>query len=458
MLEKPIVAYPYASIIDANTDNEFSFVFSGDYLKQYEVVVIDISDNSVAYQSGVISLSSFGMHLPIYRGDEVRVEVPAGTLDNGKSYYWQVELGQDEFDIFVTSGRTLQASSGSTLYIGVGITTIQAASNRIKIGGAYYPIISYNSDTGQLQIDGTVSVSEKTQYYIYSNTLKSASFSFDTRANPVVTISQIENPHTQRTISVTGTYEQADGTHIKFHRWNLYNNGQLIDTTGNRYHERLAYEFDGLISGNVYFLELCGETQDGVSFSTGQRMIRTMYDAPTMEAPPSISVIDERSSIQIDVSGVSQSVAVDNGVNNTFSTIDGKDCYQINDGALTMDISDTNTEKNDFYVQIKTMLDRAVVGDIVRLDFDDGTYITVSFDGAAFRCNDNGTMRDIASLFRQYTFCLTEDGVPNPGVCYRWDDAQVWDDEKVWTESTFEFDTYVIGISPTACTVEGVDW
>lgn len=104
------------------------------------------------------------------------------------------------------------------------------------------------------------------------------------------------------------------------------------------------------------------------------------------------------------------------------------------------------------------MLDRSSINDIIRIDFDDGTYMTVSFNGSEFKCDNNGTIRDLASLFRSYAFCLTNDGISAPGVCYRWDDTQIWDDTKIWTESTFDFDTFIIGISPNACTVEGVDW
>ena len=424
-----------------------------------------MADNSIVYQPGSTQpyategdSGSTEPATPVYRGDEVRIAVPANTLENGKAYYWKVELGQDEFDIFITSGRTTKASSGSELYIGTGITIINTLYQRIKIGGSYYPIISYNSSTGYLQIDGEVNVAAKTQYYIYSNTLQSTSFFFETRAEPVVTIPEIKYPYTQRTISLTGTYEQSNGTHIKFHRWDLYCNGEIIDTTGNRYHERLEYKFDGLISGNVYFVELCGETQDGVPFSSGRKMIEVEYAAPTMEAPPTVSVVDEKSAIRVDVDGVTQIAAVDSGENNTFSTIDGKNCYQLNDGKLSALFTDAGIDKENFYIQLKTMLDRSSINDIIRIDFDDGTYMTVSFNGSEFKCDDNGTIRDLASLFRSYAFCLTNDGISAPGVCYRWDDTQIWDDTKIWTESTFDFDTFIIGISPNACTVEGVDW
>lgn len=436
MLEKPIVAHPYGSVIDSSVDNEFSFIFTGDYLKRYEITIMDLLDNSVVYAPGTISTLSTEEDSgetsptnPVYRGDEVRITVPADALENGKSYYWQVELGQDEFDVLITSGRTTKESSGSALYIGTGITTINTLYQRIKIGNTYYPITAYDSSTGYIQISGTVNVAAKTQYYIYSNTLKSTSFPFETRATPVVSISNIESPYSKRAISLTGAYLQSDGTHIRYHCWNMYNSaGKLIDTTGNLYHERLEYTFDGLVNGEIYYVEFIGETQDGVTFSSDRVVIDVQYDAPIMEAPPTVSVIDEKSAIRIDAGSFNQVIAVDNGTENLFSVIEGKACYKLNDGTLTCDVANNEIDKNDVYVQLKTKLSQGAIDDIIRLDFDDGSYMKVLFNGSEFQCNDNGIIRNLTSLFRSYTHCLTSDGISASGVCYRWDDSRAWDD------------------------------
>lgn len=453
MLEKPISAYPYINTIDAAVDNEFLFTFSGDVLSKYAIIIYDLADNTAKYTGAAIT-----PHSRVYRGDEVKTVIPGGALQNGKSYYWRATMYQDAFDIFITSGRTSKAATNSTsVIIGVGITTIQTGM-KLLLAGSYYTISSYNKDTGALVVETAVTAAEKAQYYIYADHLVSASFSFTTRAAPLVSLPPIANPYKNRSVALTGSYAQHDGTHIKYHRWDLFDhNGSLIDSTGNIYNENLSYTFDGLIANTRYTVSLSGETQDGVGFSTGRIPINVQYDAPTMQSPPGVSVVDNESAICVDVNGIDQFVGQDSG-SNQFGTEAGKPYVEIMNGTISADLSLGEIERNEFYVQLKTRLDLNSINDIIELGFSDGSLCRVSFTGREFVYHHHETQTTVLALYSESRWCMTPDGIAQPGICYEWDDGAMWDDSMRWTESAVVTDVYIIGLSDRTCHVKGADW
>lgn len=456
LLERPISAFPYNNAIDATIGNKFTFTFSGDKLSKYKINIYNLVNNSSIYSGSEMSVSD------IYRGDEVTVSVPSNTLTNGMSLYWDITMYQDAYDVFVTSGRTAKASSGSILYIGLNIKSV-ASGMKVFINNAFYTINSYDASTGKLTLSSSAgSIAIKTNYVIYSNYVVSHNFPFITRKTPTISISGISSPHKKRSISLTGNYSQADGSRIKYHRWRLYNgnssNAITIADTGNVFSERLKFNFDGLIYNSTYYVELSGETQDGATFTTGLKPIVVSYTSPKLLSAPTVSIDYEKTALKIDLDGIDQYIAEDTG-GNTFPSEGNRQYLHLTSGTVSVDVTKSKIKKDDFYLQMLSRIDVDSIGDVIRLDFEDGSYRKIVFDGTNLKLDKDGKKSLVLALRDSSQWCFTTEGIPeSTSILYEWDDNATWDDTLCWTESAAIPNSFVFGLTADTCIIKEVTW
>ena len=95
---------------------------------------------------------------------------------------------------------------------------------------------------------------------------------FITREAPSLAINAIASPYNQRSITITGTYSQAQGDAISLVRWifadNEYLDNPIVDT-GDIDTSILQFDYDGLLNGRTYAIRLIVQTSSGVTVDTG---------------------------------------------------------------------------------------------------------------------------------------------------------------------------------------------
>ena len=112
-----------------------------------------------------------------------------------------------------------------------------------------------------------------------SVTQQSASV-FICRATPTLTIHGFQTPVTQKKVTWTADYAQAQGDAIIWARWTLAQAGRLdepLRDTGNVATAQLAFTYDGLFSGQEYAIRCRVETVNGVTADTGWQEFSVSY-------------------------------------------------------------------------------------------------------------------------------------------------------------------------------------
>lgn len=103
---------------------------------------------------------------------------------------------------------------------------------------------------------------------------------FITRATPSLSIGSIANPYTERMISVTGTFFQAQGDAISLVRWIFADADHLDDPiidTGEIDTSILQFDYDGLLTDTTYAIRLIVQTSSGVTVDTGYKQFYVSY-------------------------------------------------------------------------------------------------------------------------------------------------------------------------------------
>lgn len=103
---------------------------------------------------------------------------------------------------------------------------------------------------------------------------------FITRKTPTISINSIPNPYTERMITATGQFTQAQGDSVAFARWILVDmddeENPIVDT-GNVGTSVLQFDYDGLFSGTTYGIRLIVQSSNGVVADTGFVTFLTSY-------------------------------------------------------------------------------------------------------------------------------------------------------------------------------------
>lgn len=218
MISMPVNVYPSSlsgfgdGVIDVTDGLTVSWQFSGEPLKKYQIVIYqNDAESTQKYDTGVVTLTN-----PFY---------PTDAKGNQTTFY---------------------------------ATKITAA--QLETAG----IVNGYSNGYKMVI---------TQYNLANESVTQHSASaFITRAKPTVTIGSITDPYTQRSITITASYYQAQGDAIYSVRWILVDTNDydtyLIDT-GDIQTSVLQLSYDGLFSDTTYAVKCIIETENGVVVDSG---------------------------------------------------------------------------------------------------------------------------------------------------------------------------------------------
>lgn len=140
-----------SATIDASQNNVFSFICQGSYTDKYNIKIYKVSDSSLVFTTGDISLS------PVKYNDETRTyTLSSGVLTNGTQYFWTVTTYQGASSA-ISIPATFWANANATLTMSVpSVITAQSytftatytQSNGVALS-YYYFVLSDSS--GELE-------------------------------------------------------------------------------------------------------------------------------------------------------------------------------------------------------------------------------------------------------------------------------------------------------------------
>ena len=302
MLYKPTQMQPYLTDIDATTDNIFYITInatSDSVANNVSIAIYDESYNKVWTSEPVVSPSNN----PYYNGKTVEVPVPANTLVNGRNYLWQATLLGNKIDNFVTSGEIGTGSTTTNIKLAYINTLIQTDKNQyMNINGFQSEIKSISSDQTSVTVDTAFPTvpATGTRYIIQTNLTMSDFVIFRTRSTPTVSIKEFTKPITFKNYTFQGIYTQDQDVDYLYYQWNLFDRyGELISTSGQISYGDIAYTVDGLISGEVYGIQLTVENRDNTSISTPVSVFQVSYEEPELTFEPEYENICSESGIKI---------------------------------------------------------------------------------------------------------------------------------------------------------------
>lgn len=219
--------------------------------------------------------------------------------------------------------------SGSTydvIKIASGLTATNVVQYTLMIGTQKRTIIAYDTATGNATVspsftnlyasgtayivaDERVAVATTsaftpapalgTQYTAYSAFVDTPNYFFKARTLPALSVAT-DSPLASRKYAFVGTYSQAQGTGIKYHIFNLYDESNiLLDTTGQIYNGLLEYTYDAFVSGFEYFIELIVVNQENVEITTVPEAFSVSYGTLALDKKPTLTNLEDSNAIQI---------------------------------------------------------------------------------------------------------------------------------------------------------------
>lgn len=285
MLYKPTQMQPYLTDIDATIDNIFYITInatSDSVANNVSIAIYDESYKKIWTSEPVVSPSND----PYYNGKTVGVPVPANTLVNGRNYLWQATLLGNKIDNFVASGEIGTGSTTTNIKLAYINTLIQTDKNQyMNIDGFQSEIKSISSDQTSVTVDTAFPTAPATgtRYIIQTNLTMSDFVIFRTRSTPTVSIKEFTKPITSKNYTFQGIYTQDQDVDYLYYQWNLFDRyGELISTSGQISYGDIAYTVDGLISGEVYGIQLTVENRDNTSISTPVSVFQVSYAEPEL--------------------------------------------------------------------------------------------------------------------------------------------------------------------------------
>lgn len=248
MIYKPYNVYPHGVSLDANENNTFSFVFSGDSLTYIDYRFYDMSDNSLARHSYVPMKSQ-----NIYNNEEKKIWISKNTFKNGKKYKYKMNMYQTKADIFTVQGTVRNITeislSDTQIPISYGISEIESPIHYmidgvdtifgacyIEIGNErrmisnYNPELKYGTDDGYGNYDYktyitisapfSIKPTEGTTYKIFKNYITTPEYYFECYKTPVI-LPKAELGQFG-IIKCTSDYYQLQGVSVKNYQYLLY--------------------------------------------------------------------------------------------------------------------------------------------------------------------------------------------------------------------------------------------
>lgn len=296
MLYKPLNMQPYLETIDGEIENNFSCQINaegGTEVTKYKLDIMNIDGNS-AYNSGIQDIA-----LPLYEGEVLSVGVAEGSVLNDEEYYWHFTLFEEYAKREVAYG-TIQESNSTNNSVFLRKQHYNILPDmRLKIGTEEQNIYDYNSITGVTNTASFVNIPEEgASYKVLSNFIISDESYFSTKTTPSLVIEDFPTPITMQSYKFVGTYSQAENSGWNSFVWNLYDSSNfLLRSSGEVGTGEIEYLFDGLISGQSYFVELIVSNKDGVQVED-RREISVYYIKPELDNVPQTKYLVDKQALK----------------------------------------------------------------------------------------------------------------------------------------------------------------
>ena len=400
---RPTYPVPYLTAIDATKDNVFTCLINDkDSITSCILYILNMNNSVVAtipqsFTSPIIGGNGEDSILP--------VTIPANTLINGQDYKWYINLVSNKYDVQVASGNITDTTGITTTSMRIrphlNVTTLM----QMLINGQRRIINSYTISTPATPVYSTVTLDSALSatptlndaYSIYCNYINSEEYYFKARATPQIDI-YFEGDVTpivdgsdvnSSTQTFVGTYSQNDNINISYHKFDLYLNGNLIDTTGEVYSANISYTYDRFLSGNSYDIKLTVVTDDEVQVDIS-KFFDVSYDIQTVSLIPTVEVNYDKNCIDVDYSmlkvingnldGTAQyGVTIDGDI--TGTTIDYYSSIYWNEvsGVGSLNIPD------DFTQYVQTKLNSMNTGIFIELENENNLMkYSIGYNGSNF--------------------------------------------------------------------------
>lgn len=406
---------PNEKVIDPADSNVFSLVIDGQTCTAYEFYVYTMQNDLVGGAgSGFVILPEV-----LYNGDTLAHTLPAGSLEPGNTYKWQVNLFTNH--MVVTSVDTISntilvanhnLSTGDTIFV----TSSDSLPSPLVWNKVYYvrrldrdtlALFEYiegaRNDAGRVDITGagagTISI---------YNVAQSEQVVFSAYNDPVVAFppEQINTPvHTFRPI-----YSHPQGVIVNnFEAIMASSVSESRQSSGVIYRSRMEYTFDGLLNGETYWVKFIIVTNVGQRYDTGFIPFEVSYNAPDLGMTPSAVSDYLSASVSINWPGIVQipgHLVGDYEFINGYSTPENM-ALHLRDGSVLMFENLNALPGSSPPVFFWTPWTRDFVGPIRKSQNSlTGDYTEVGYNGSNFYRNINGVIYNTAPITIDPSLCF----------------------------------------------------
>lgn len=300
MLYQPSYPQPYFSDVDASKESTFSCYINADSDTQVSAYRLKINnlDGDEVYNSGQIILAT-----PLYGKQQLNIAVPANQLANGEDYTWNVQLSEEDSDIWITSGimtsfpttgtsSTMRLRNNSLIEVGM---IVQNNNQRVRITNIN------TSSTDYMQVSVTPSIVLNTSapsYTVYDNKVQSNNYYFRARQTPTLVMEKIPSQINAKSYTFKATYSQAQNVGYKYFEWTIYDSvGNILNQSGQINVGEIIYTFDGFLNNTIYGVGLILENQDGTVITLQPTYFDVSYDLPSFENTPTAELVCDKDAV-----------------------------------------------------------------------------------------------------------------------------------------------------------------
>ena len=256
------------------------------------------------------------------------------AIDMGKNQIFSAKVNGNQIDAYKLVIKKLD---NSILYDSAKVILAQKLYNKQTLNVAI--VSGIISCRGQLKWILT--------YYNGTELVSSGEMIFTNMTTPIIT-SDVPSTVATRLFKVHGTYSQLESIPLK--KWNIElfdSNDVSIQSSGDIYSSLIEYDLDGLVNNVNYYIVMNIETQSSTGVGMAVSLTKNFsvkYAELILGFEPTLTQLEDKASIQVDWSLLSQNAGVITG---TSSYIDS---YLKDDNiGLSLD-SASNLKYDDFVI------------------------------------------------------------------------------------------------------------
>lgn len=311
----PSCPSPYMTAVDLSVGktNTFSCLINPrDVIRGYTVKI-----KSVFSGSEIISKSEI-FQTPLYGSANndcylnVDITFPEGTEEstncNGEDYSWSVTLVDDDYEEVKYGGYT-----GEKGFLLQDYKFTNEQNKLIDcvlcVNEKFYTITGFK--TTDIVLCEPKELFEKDAWAwaeanpnatmrLYKNKTTSPEYYFKARDKAVVTF-DVPQQIASSIIDISATYSQAQKVKPSYYCFNLYNGDELIHTTNDVVSSNISYHYDGLLSGEIYSLELKIVDDDSVE-TVIEKSFQVEYTTYDSFIEPKITADNYNTCLDVDFS------------------------------------------------------------------------------------------------------------------------------------------------------------